>query len=123
MSPLKYFILCLITGIAVCLIIPTLAFFTDFPQPGFYKEIAGLHALWNAALYLLFFRSVEKETFIVRYLTTLVIKFTTVLVFMVAFGLADHQGVVPNTLFIAFNYLVFLVLEITVLYRRVNPGS
>ena len=39
---------------------------------------------------------------------------------MFAFGLADRDGIVPNTLFIAFNYLIFLVLEISVLYRRVN---
>jgi hypothetical protein len=122
-SPLKYFILCLFAGTAVSLIIPALPFLPDYLKPTFYIEIALLHTVWNATLYLLFFRSVEKETFISRYMTTLVLKFTTALVFMVAFGLADHEGVVPNTLFIAFNYVVFLVLEITVLYRRLNPAK
>ena len=110
----------MLLGVAVCLIIPVISSAAGFRRPSFLIEIAVLYSVWNALLYKLFFSSTDKETFVSRYMTTLVIKFTTALLFMFAFGIADRDGVVPNTLFIAFNYLTFLVLEISVLYRRVN---
>ena len=120
MSPVKYFYRCLLLGAGVCLIIPVFSSVAGFRSPSFFLEIGAVFAFWNALLYKLFFSSTDRETFVSRYMTTLVIKFTTALVFMFAFGIADRDGVVPNTLFIAFNYLIFLVLEISVLYRRVN---
>ena len=120
MSPVKYLFRCLLLSAAVCLIIPVFSSAAGFRRPSFLYEIGVLFAFWNALLYKLFFSSTNKETFVPRYMTTLVIKFTTALLFMFAFGLADRDGIVPNTLFIAFNYLIFLVLEISVLYRRVN---
>lgn len=123
MKPLKYLIVCLLLGITICLIVPFLSFTADLPQPSFYKEISLLHALWYPLLYRVFFNSTKKEIFISRYLISVVIKFISALAFIVLFGFADRKEMEPNILFIAFNYLIYLVLEITVLYHRVTKGK
>ncbi|MFZ9980613.1 MAG: hypothetical protein ACO3FI_01145 [Cyclobacteriaceae bacterium] len=120
MSSFRYFFLSLLLGAAVSLISVSISLTAGLPRPSFLFEITVLYSLWNALIYKLFFTTSDKETFVSRYMTALVVKFTFILLSMVAIGMADREGIVANTVFIAFNYIIFLVLEISVLYRRVN---
>jgi len=120
MSPIRF--LAVLTILSILIVFGLwLAAQNQWSIPSAWPSALIFHLLVNFSIYLWLYKTPIGPVFGFKYLSSLVLKFTLTLILMVIVGMVDPSGLVINTLFIFCTYLIYLILEVAVLYRIKNP--
>jgi hypothetical protein len=91
--------------------------------PSFFKEILMLLSLTTVLIFRYLYRPREPAFFVQLYLGTMVVKLLGYGAFCLWIILKDKPGSVSNITFFLVVYLVFTVLEITFLFRKISRSK
>lgn len=95
----------------------------QIPIPTLWAETLIFYVLLTNGLNGLIPVSLPALEFGSRYLFTLVSRFALTIAWMVISGFIAPEAILPNTLFILTNYVLFLGLEVAYLYQRLNGSK
>lgn len=93
------------------------------PVPTLWLETLTLFVLLTWLLNAFLPISLPPVIFGSRYLFTLVTRFMVTVAYMIISGILLPQDILPNTLFILSNYVLFLVLEVIYLFKNLNGSK
>lgn len=96
---------------------------SQIPIPTFWAETLIFYVLLTIGLNSLLPISLPPLELGSRYLITLVSRFVLTISWMIASGLISPEALLPNTLFILLNYVLFLGLEVTYLFHKLNGSK
>lgn len=123
MSSLRFLIFCVLLALLEAGFLWLILENFNFPAPTLWFEtllfFVFLTWLLNAFLPL----SLPPVTFGSRYLFTLVTRLMVTVAFMIVSGIQLPQDILPNTLFILSNYVLFLGLEVVYLVKKLNGSK
>lgn len=89
-----------------------------WPIPGAYLPVLLVNIGFGGIVYRILAPLADPRTFTTLYLGSLVLKLLVHSGLMVAIGLNDPSGQVPNAVFLLIVYVLFTVLEIGFLYPK-----
>ena len=120
MKAFRFFSWCVLTALASATILWVGAKWMDFPVPSHWSGILLFYVSFTFLTFLLLSTGLPPMVFSTRYLLFLVMRLGAALILLVISAFMDSSGVVANALFNLLNYIVFLVLEVLVLFHGLN---
>ncbi|MEY3405337.1 MAG: hypothetical protein RL161_767 [Bacteroidota bacterium] len=120
MKALRFFSWCVLTALASATILWVGANWMQFPVPSHWTGILVFYVFFTFLTFLLLPPGLPPMVFSSRYLLFLVMRLGAALILMVISAFMDSSRVVANTLFNLLNYIVFLILEVLVLFQGLN---
>jgi len=91
--------------------------------PSLWVQTLVFYLLVTVIFYNLLNPEMPPMAFSSRYLFLLVLRLLAALIFLVVAAFQDRSGLVANAVFNLFNYIVFLSLEVVVLFRGLNSAK
>ncbi|MFZ9505197.1 MAG: hypothetical protein ACO263_11585 [Cyclobacteriaceae bacterium] len=120
MKRFRFLILCVAVSLAETAILWLLAIKSSVSIPSLWIETLVFYVILTVALHAILPVSLPPVAFGSRYLFTLVSRFMITVAYMVISGIIAPEGILPNTLFILSNYVLFLALEVAYLFQSLN---
>lgn len=118
MRSTKFYLFAVLLGILIMAFIRWVAAPLDWPIPGAYLPVLLVNIVFGGLVYRMLAPLGDPRTFTTFYLGSLVLKLLVHTGLMVAIGLNDPAGQVPNAIFLLICYLLYTVLEIGFLYPK-----
>lgn len=123
MKPSRFIVLCLVTALCCTLLLWAGAKWANVQVPSLWVQTLIFYLLLTVITYNLLNPEMPPMAFSSRYLFLLVLRLLAALIFLVVAAFQDRSGLVANAVFNLFNYIVFLSLEVVVLFRGLNSAK
>lgn len=88
--------------------------------PSFFYETTLLVVFTTGVIFIYLFKSNNPSFFVQLYLLSMTVKLLAYLAYNLFMMIEDKPGGVINVLYFLFNYFVFTFLEIVFLYRKIS---
>jgi hypothetical protein len=92
----------------------------SFSMPNFAVEVTVVSILVTVSIYKVLARTSDPRLFTNIYLLTIVMKLIFYSALLLIIRFIAPESLMPNALFLMVAYLLFTVLEVAVLFRKVN---
>jgi hypothetical protein len=91
--------------------------------PSFFYETTAFIVFVTVVIFVYLYRSENPSFFVQLYLLSMVVKLLAFFAYNIFMVLDDRVGAVSNVSYFLLNYVLFTILEIAFLYRKISSGK